>query len=285
MEGGRILPAFALFVLLFSGTAFAEFLLESVNVQVSDIQSDGSIKVRENIKLIIQGEHSQLLYDSGYSGYSNNDLSFWSTTTGLKDVKRHINPAEATMKDFTLTPQPRGKCNPIQEICHGELILEYYVTPSYNTTNGVMTPVEGTGLFTVNNYKPRTTKYSLNTDALFFTTTEQGNILLEDDVFFTVRFPEGTFVTKVNPFPAEVETELPARMTALTWEDMVLVKFTLEFEVEKSLQQEVSEFFFSFVSLIETSLSGEYGFAIIIIAVIIVGGYIYIKQAKRRKEE
>lgn len=285
MDGRKAALVLALFALLLPDAVQAEFLLESVDVEVSGIQPDGSARVRESIKLIIQGDYSQALYDSGYSGYSNNDLSFWSTTTGLKDVKRHINPSTVEMRDFTLTPQPRKKCNPVQGVCHGELILEYSASPTYNTTDGLQVPMQGTGLFTIESYKPRTIRYTLNPEALSFMNTEQGNILLEDNVRFTMKFPSGTQVTKLNPFPEDVDVELPARISELTWEDMVLVKFTLVFDVEESLEKEVSEFFSGFVRAVESGLSGPYGFAIIILAFIIIGGYIYISTAKRKREE
>jgi len=285
MEQGRVFIVFFLLAALVPEAVHAEFLLESVDVEVSEIQPDGSAKVRENIKMIIKGEYSQALYDSGYSGYSNNDLSFWSTTTGLKDVKRHISTSVTDISEFTLTPQPRKKCNPVDEICHGELILEYIASPTYNSTGGRDEMVAGTGLFTVENYKPRTMRYTLNPTALAFTTTEQGNIILDENVYFTVKFPDGTVVTNVNPMPEYVEESLPSRISELTWEDLVLVKFTLVFEVEKSLQQEVSEFFFGFVHFLEEGLTGEYGYVIIILVVILAGGYIYINATKRKKEE
>lgn len=283
MDVVKVLLTLSVFYILFSGTAAAQFVLESVDVTVYDIKQDGTVKVKENIKLIIQGDYYQGLYDTGYSGYSSNDLAFWSSSTELKDVKRHINPKKGSISDFTLTPQPRGKCNPVQGICHGEIILEYMISPTYNETGG--TPVEGTGLFTIDYYKPRTTKYKLNTDALSFTTTEQGNILLDERVYFNIYLPEGTMVTRLNPMPQNEEVNLPARMNELSWEGVVLVNFIVEFDVEKSLEREVSEFFFGFVNFIEETITGPYGFAIIIIFVIIVGSYLYINVAKRKKEE
>ncbi len=285
MDVVKVLLTVALFCLLLPSAANAEFILEKAEVRVSDIQPDGAVKVRESIKMIISGQYSQELYDLGYSGYSNNDLAFWSSTTELKDVKRHINPAKTSITEFTLTPQPRGKCNPVQGICHGELILEYRASPSYNETEGGSVPIPGTGLFATENYKPRTIRYDLNPGALAFTTTEQGNIILDENVYFTIMLPDGTLVTKVNPLPEGVETDLPARMRELTWEDLVLVKFTVQFEVEESLEHEVSEFFFGFVEFIEDTITGPYGFAIIIILVIIIGSYLYINVAKRKKEE
>ncbi|HID72653.1 TPA: hypothetical protein EYP38_01815, partial [Candidatus Micrarchaeota archaeon] len=111
--------AFALLLLL--SAAHADFLLERVDVSVSDIQDDGSAKVHESIRFIMIGDYAQALYDSGFS---NNDLAFWSAATDLKDVKKHVNPQTGEVKDFRLRPQPRTGCNPIQGTCHGELILD-----------------------------------------------------------------------------------------------------------------------------------------------------------------
>jgi len=280
MDAVKVVLAVSLFFLLvpFSN---AQFVLESVNVVVSDIQPDGTVNVKENIKLIIQGEYYHELYDTGYSGQASNDLAFWSSATELKDVKKHINPDKGSITDFTLTPQPRGKCNPVQDICHGELILEYQVHPTYNGTF----QETNTGLFTIENYKPRTTRYKLNIDALSFTTTDQENILLDERVYFRIKLPDGTMVTRLNPIPENEDVDLPARMSELSWTDLVLVNFAVEFDVEDSLQEEVTDFFLGFVQFAEDAVTGPYGFAIIIIFAIIIGGYIYISVAKRRKEE
>jgi hypothetical protein len=281
MYSGRTL----LVVLLVLSAANAEFILERVEVRISDIQHDGSVKVTENIKMIITGEHSSSLYDSGYSGYYNNDLSFWSTTTELKDVKQHLNPSCVQIKDFRLKPQPRGKCNPVQDLCHGELILEYAALPSYNRSGDTQVAIPGTGVFTIEEYKPRTKRYMLNPEALYFTTTEQGNIILGERVYFIIDLPQDAVVYDVNPLPRDVELELPSKVGELSWNDMILVKFSLVFDVEESLQEEVSNFFIELASGIDTLIRGEYGFAVMIITVILIGGYLYINMAKRKKEE
>ncbi len=272
-------------LLLLPCAAHAEFILERVDVAISDIQSDGSVRVTENIKMIITGDHSSALYDSGYSGYYNNDLSFWSTTTELKDVKQHLNPSKVEIKDFRLKPQPRGKCNPVQGLCHGELVLEYSASPSYNRTSETPVPIAGTGLFTVDDYKPRTMRYTLNPEALSFTTTEQGNIILDDRVYLTMKFPPDTTVYDVNPLPRDTELGLPARATELSWNDMILVKFSLVFDVEESLQEEVSDFFLGLAGGFDALVRGPYGLAVIVIAAILIGGYLYINMAKRKREE
>lgn len=281
MNSGRIL----FLILLMLSAVHAEFILERVEVTINNIESDGSVKVTENIKMIITGEHSSSLYDSGYSGYYNNDLSFWSSTTALKDVKQHLNPSKVEVTDFRLKPQPRGKCNPALDLCHGELILEYIASPSYNITDGSSVPIAGTGLFTIDEYKPRTKRYTLNPEALSFTTTEQGNIILDERVYLIIDLPRDSTVYDVNPLPDGEGLDLPSKVSQLSWSDMILVKFSLVFDVEESLQNEVSGFFLGLVGGLDTMIRGEYGIAVILIAVILIGGYLYIKMAKRKKEE
>lgn len=260
------------------------FLLERVDVHISDIQLDGSAKVHESIKFIITGSYSQALYDVGFE---HNDLAFWSTATGLKDVKKHINPTKGAISDFRLRPQPRTSCNPIQGTCHGELILDYYVHPSYNISADGRTkkPMLGTGLFNVEGYKPRTTRYTINPAALSFTTTEQNNIILDDNVYLTIHLPSDSITLDVNPLPTKSDLSLPARVQELSWNDMILVRFLLVFDVERGLDSEVGAFFSDTLMNMVSIINSPHGYAIVLIGIILIGGYVYVGIFKRRTEE
>ncbi|MEM5814784.1 MAG: hypothetical protein QXD77_03120 [Candidatus Aenigmatarchaeota archaeon] len=276
MRRGAVLLLF-----LMVTTANAEFLMERVEVTLSDIKSDGSVKVHESIKFIMYGEYSQSLYDSGIS---NNQLAFWSTNTGLKDVKFHVNPSKVDIRDLRLRPQPRTGCNPIQGSCHGELILDYEAYPSY-ADNSSTTPLAGTGIFTVEQYKPRTKRYTLNPSALSFTSTPESNIVLEDSVYLTINLPAESTVLDINPQPAGTNLALPSHVGSLTWTDIVLVRFSLVFDVEESIDREVTDFFGGIMSGISKALSGPHGFALAVIIIILAGSYLYITASKRRVEE
>jgi hypothetical protein len=267
-----------LILLLLFTLVSADFILERVDVTVSDIQANGAAKVHESIKLIINGDHSNTVYDSGIT---NNKLSIWSNNTGLKDVKFHVNPALVDIRDFRLRPQPRTKCNPIQELCHGELILDYWAYPSFEND----TAKPGTGLFTIERYKPRTTRYTLNPDALSFTTTKENNILLEERVYLNIRLPSDSVTLDVNPQPADEDLSFPARVSELSWTDIVLVKFSLIFDVEESIDTEVTDFFRNIVRGISSTLSSSYGIPLVVLIILIIGSYLYIMMAKRRGEE
>jgi len=269
------------FLLLLVTSANAEFLMESTEVTISDIQSDGSARVHESIKFIMYGNYSKSVYDSGIS---NNQLAFWSTNTGLKDVKFHINTAKVDVRDLRLRPQPRTNCNPIQGTCHGELILDYTASPSYGA-NGSTIPIAGTGIFTIEQYKPRTKKYSINPSALSFTTTPENDIILEDKVYFILKLPAESTVLDINPQPADLDAEPPLHVDTLSWTDTVLVKFSVVFDVEESIDKEVADFFGGLLNTISSTLNSPYGLSLTVLVCIILGSYLYITVSKRRGEE
>ena len=271
----------ALFLILLVATLNAEFMIEQVDVAISEIGDDGSAKVHENIKFVMFGDYSSSVYDSGIS---QNELSFWSASTALKDVKLHVNPTTVDIRDLRVRPQPRTKCNPIQGICHGELILDYWAYPTYKDNESI--EIEpGTGLFTVSKYKPRTRRFIINPASLAFTTTAEGNIILDKDVYLTISPPSEAVTLDINPQPADVSVHLPAKVESLSWTDIVLVKFSLIFDVEDSIDKEVSDFFGGIFRGMSRAFGSQHGFALMLLVVALIASFIYITVAKRRGEE
>lgn len=250
----------------------AEFAIEKVEVSISDISPDGSAKVHESIKFILYGDYASSVYDSGIS---SNQLSFWSANIGLKDMKFHVNPSIVDIRDLRVRPQPRTQCNPIQKTCHGEIILDYSAYPSQNASNT-------SGIFNVEMYKPRTNRYTLNPSALSFTSTTDGNIILDENVYLYIDLPQNSILLDTNPQPS-VTTE--TSYETLAWTDVVLVKFSLIFDVEDSIDKEVSDFFTNQIKGIVDTLKSPHGFALVLLVVILVASYAYIVMSKRRDEE
>ncbi|MFH1222631.1 MAG: hypothetical protein V1492_06130 [Candidatus Micrarchaeota archaeon] len=271
----RLQILFAL--LLLATVAYSEFMLEDVLVSIHDIQPDGSARVTENIKLIITGDQSQAAYDSGFS---SNDISFWTSITALPDMKYHVNPAKVSISDLRVRPQPRKKCNPIQGICHGEVVIEYSAKP-ISRENANISNFGSSGLFMIDAYKPRTTRYKLDPDALSFLSTPQGDILLAENIHLKLVPPADSVAMDLNPKPDGFTGTLPTKIGELTWSDTILVKFSVIFEVEEPLEKEVSGFFYGILSGFQGALTGQYGWAVIAMIIIIVGGYIYITLEKR----
>jgi len=256
---------FLLFI--FMSATYADFALEKVEVTISDIQTDGSVSVHESIKFIIYGDYATSIYDSGLT---TDQLSFWSSNIGLSDLKLHINPSVVDIQDLRVRPQPRTQCNSIQKTCHGEIILDYMAYPSEANTT--------TGVFLIESYKPRTIRYTINPNALSFTTISDGNLILYEDIHLNIELPDGSTVLDANPQPTSTAE------STLSWTNIVLVKFSLIFDVEESIDQEVSEFFASRINNIASTLQSPQGIALVILAVIFIASYAYIIMSKRRDD-
>jgi hypothetical protein len=267
----------ALILFLLISLASGTFEIESVTVTISDIESDGSAKVQESIKFLIKGNFSKVLYDSGFQ--TKDDLSFWSNVTKLKDVSQHVNPAIVRIENFRLQPQPRSGCNPFLDMCHGELLFDYSIKPAYNNSQ----LINGTGLFSVDKYKPRTTRYSLDPAALAFTKTEGGNLILDPKVSLVVELPVDS--TDVSFNPSATSSSIQNGKKQLSWSDMVLVQFSLIFEVEESIDKEVTKFFSDVLSNFQKTIRSQHGMSFLALIVILVGSYIYINISKKKREE
>ena len=263
-----------LLLLLFS-LSFSEFNFQSAEVTLSDINGDGSASVRESIKFSVSGTYERSLYQKGFT---ENELSYWATTTNLDEIKLHIDANKVNIRDFRVKPQPLKGCNVFLDMCQGELIIEYTTHPQIDKNTSE--PVEGTGIFSVEKYKPRTYKYSINSEVLSFTTTEQGDIILDDRVYLIVKPPQPRSNTEVNPMPDDVDESQLDYAEQLVWEDIILVKFSLSFEVEESLDEEVMDFFTDLFRNAVATIEGEYGLAVIAIAGVLIGSYVYLKSKK-----
>jgi ABC-type transport system substrate-binding protein len=149
----------------------------------------------------------------------------------------------------------------LQGVCHGELIIEYHATPLYNVSTNQ--PIPGTGLFKIEQPKPRTVRYTLLPSSLAFRTTPNDDILLEDNIFLTIVPPEDGVATDLNPLPENFNGTLPARLKQYTWSDAILVKFSVVFQVEEALEAEVTAFFQGLFGSLQSMLTGPYGIALI----------------------
>lgn len=274
----KITTLFIIF-LIFISISLADFRLEKYDVNIYDINKDGSARVQEVVTFLIVGDLSYSLYDSGLY---NNDLSFWASTTQLKEIKLHVGLNKIEIQDFRLRPQPRKSCNSFANSCRGQLIIDYKALPYYYSNGDV---VNGTGLFFITKEKPRTTDFSVNPKALSFTTTSIGDIIIDKYITLRITLPQGGLVTELNPFPENLEAKLPQSPKELSWSDTILVRFVLNFQVEDSLGKEVTDFFGDSIKYIEKLLKGEYGFSVMLIVVILIGGYIYLYNLKYKKDK
>ena len=86
----------------------------------------------------------------------------------------------------------------------------------------------------------------------------------------------------INPAPTELSGSIPGNVKKLMWNDMVMAKFALTFEVEESLDKEVTEFFTAMLDNFQNMLNSQHGLSLIAIIAIIIGTYIYVNTAKKK---
>ena len=271
------------FLILFS-LAFSEFILTEVEVKITGIGDDGSAKIKEKITFKIIGDSEKQLYEDAIN---RNELSFWSNITDIPDIRFHIDTSKVNVEELAITPQPinENRCNPLQRICHGEIQINYLAAPR---TDAVNNSVKQTGVFSIDKYKPRTTKYTLNKDILVFTRTDKQQTIIDKNNVVIIELPEGSIIKKetdLMPVSSDVyEQKFPLKSSRIVWTNTPPTNPALVFETEDSLYTEVSLFFKELVQKIQRIMAGNEGPAIIIIFIILVSAYIYLNRSKTKSD-
>jgi phosphatidylserine decarboxylase len=103
------------------------------------------------------------------------------------------------------------------------------------------------------------------------------------EVWLTLELPQGSRIMEVNPSATSAQDTAEGRM--FSWNDMVLARFSVVFEVEESIDKEVGAFFTSAFQNFQATLNSQHGIAFLVILAILVGSYVYITIAKKKKEE
>lgn len=264
-----------LFTVLLLSTSFAGFKITAMDV-IINVNEDGSADVTENLHLIVTTDYHISLYENGLA---QSDLASWSSLTGLNEVRYHMDNRNVDVQEVVVRPQPVSKCNPLADLCHGELRITYHVD-AYRNREGE--PVNATGLFIADGYKPRTTRFTLNSAALGFEQSELGDVILGENQRLTFVLPGRVSILEVSPLPEDMDAASLDVVRELSWENTVLAHFRISFETEDSLDTEVLEFFMDARGWVTGLVSGPEGPALIVLAVIIVGGYLHL-QTKVKK--
>jgi hypothetical protein len=264
-----------LLALLMLSASFAAFTITAMDMVVN-VNEDGSADITESIYLLITTDYHISVYTNGLT---QNDLASWSSLLGLSEVRYHVDNRDVDVQDVVVRPQPVSRCNPLADLCHGELKISYHVD-AYKNKLGE--PVNATGLFIADKYKPRTTRYSLNTGALAFEQSDLGDVILGQSQRLTFVMPAMVEVLEVAPLPEDVSREEIDGIRELIWENSVLAHFKIAFEKEDSLDTEVLEFFMDARAWMTGLVSGPEGPALIVLAVILVGGYLHLQTRVRK---
>lgn len=264
----------ALVLLLLLSFAFADFQLQNLEVSIK-MNDNGSAIVEERINLIVFGDYGKQLYDAALN---KNTLSDWQVLTNISEIKTHIS-RKGDIKDLVVRPQPLRRSLSASGVWYGQIIIDYSVSPYYDKDGN---PIKNTGIFNIERYKPRVTRYVLNNNAFNFPRSETGDIKLSDETMLSITPPPNSIITYVNPISTELSNErLPMRAKTLSWSGLNLVQFSLKYEIEQSLDKEVLEFFSELQNKIRSSLLSTEGIAATVLIAILILSYLYLKLSRR----
>ncbi len=265
-----------LFAILFLlSLAYADFQLQNLDVAIK-LNEDGSAAVEERINVIVFGQYSMQLYESGYN---KNNLASWQDVTNISEIKTHIGANYADTRNIVVRPQPLQKSKSGLDVWYGQIIVDYSAYPYYDKNGSV---ANRTGLVIMDNYKPRTTRYTLNENAFSFKRTETGDIKLDDTTTLSITPPSNALITIVNPITEDMSNvKFPAPSRTLKWSGLTLVQFSLVYEIEQSLDKEVLSFFSDLQQSIRASLSSPEGLSAIAVVLVLAAAYFYLRLSRR----
>ncbi len=250
-------------LLLLIPTLFAGFELRSLKVSVY-INSDGSAHATEEALIFMDSESSIRLYEDSVIF---NDLSSWADRTQISDLRTHISRAYVDVVDLRVRPQPVHNCNNLAQTCFATLILDYDVFALSENTSGITK---------MSLYKPRTTRHVLNSDVFSFTRSKTNDIILPRGYSLQITIPQIAKAITFSKIPDNADdtshstlnydsvsgaNQYLGELRSFIWENQTLSQFALSFEIENSLEYEISYFFSNLQSKLFGLLSSSDGIA------------------------
>jgi hypothetical protein len=275
----RVPIAIAIAILL-SAPLFAGFEPRSLEVSIL-LNPDGGAHVSETVSFVTTTQESRDLYESTFK---YNQLSDWKERLGIEDIRHHISRAQAEFAGLRIKPHSVEKCNQFTSQCQAALSFDYDVSSSANVT----------GLLVTDNYKPRTTQYSINANALSFDTSKSGDILIDRSAKLILTIPKDAekirFSEKPNNLPTDTTGQFEAKDNTeyyigpertFYWQDRTLPKFEFSYEIEQTLESEVVQFFKKSQESISQSVFSSEGLASLLIIAVVLASAIYLNRVKK----
>ncbi|MFA5107934.1 MAG: hypothetical protein WC492_00155 [Candidatus Micrarchaeia archaeon] len=269
--------------LLFMGMAFADFELRTLTVTIT-MNPDGTAHATEEAVLFITGNQSINLYEDSVVF---NDLSSWTTRTGISDLRTHVSRAYVEISDLRVRPQPVSKCNNLAQTCYASLILDYDITPI---------SLQQGGIVSANLYKPRTTKYSLRSEVFSFPRTKTDDIILPKGTTLEMILPASASLISFSRVPDNVQdeqsmfrfdsktssTQYFGTVRVFSWSGQTLSQFTLSYDIEQSLEEEITSFFSYVQTRIFNAFFSQDGIAYILVVATILLSLIWLHSLEAK---
>jgi len=281
-SSGKTVALSLVLLLVLANMAFADFSMRTLSVFIN-INKDGSVNSEEKLLLVINGTSSRELYEATRAAYS--DLATWKERTGLSEMRHHISRATADISNLRVIPQAIERCNSFIGICYATVVIDYVVPSLQN----------GSGLVKVDHYKPRTSKYSLQQDALSFEQTKTGDLVLPEGTTIAISIPQSAEKIYFSTLPQALDENsenfkydqsanvkyYSGDKRIFTWQGDALSKFKFTYEIESPLEAEVLEFFQESQKRVTQFFFGAEGLAAIFILASVAGSAYYLNQINK----
>ena len=272
-----------LVLLVLAGMPHADFSMQSLSVFVN-LNQDGSANIEEKLEMVINGSQSRDLYDATRASYS--DLTTWKDLTKLPEMRHHVTRAKADVTDLRIIPGAIERCNSFMGVCHAVVVIDYRIPAAQN----------GSGLVKLDHYKPRTTRYYLQQDALSFEQTQTGDLILPTGTVISIAIPQSsekiffsTVPTNLADAPDEDFQYDQASNTRFyvgpkrifSWEGNALSKFQFNYEIELPLESEVVDFFVASQQNVSDLIFGPQGLAALFIILAAGASFYYLNRISK----
>ncbi len=249
---------------------FSAFVPKDVTVTISNINENGGAKISEDINFLLTTPQDKQKYELTLN---KNDIASWASTTGLKTIKYYIDPSKLKITNLRVTPYP---LKTYSSTYGGKLTIEYFVSPLINETTGK--PINNYSLFEISKYKPRTTRYKLNTNLLNFKRTSRGDIILDEHETLIILLPDRAIIYGATPSPKGIDFKPPMILKKAEWQNQVLVKFSFVFDIEKGISSEITEGIKNIINKTIETVQTNSGILIILMIIVIIISIFLIKK-------
>jgi len=209
------------------------------------VDSDGNAHVVEKTVFTLDTDDERGEFDY-YLGLSKTTLADWQKFS--KKIKYHFTGSITNLK----------------------IIATREFSVSYSAAS-VTLEYEVAQLFGSNQTTSRITEYSLNHNALAFSSTRSDEISLGTGMQLTINLPEDALNVRVIPSPG-----LQKEKKVLSWTGPVSGRWDVVYEREKPLSTEVNDFFLQLYEQLSTS-------GVLLIILVAFAALILVKVVKTRR--
>jgi len=269
--------AFFAVLLAFFSVAHADNVtgFEDLSLKVTiTVNKDGTAHVSEEIQLAVSPSVAELYKQSLRS--TRLTIDDWKKTTGSKNLRYHVLGANVTPLNTRVFPQPLQRFQFVDKSIA-------VIAVEYDTSAPI---------FVMREVGPRRTAYTLIGEALSFENAPEGQVLPENTVL-AIRVPDNSRadLSKIYPrptYPSQPEgskgqdglISSDVYMWNATGGAIPLTPFDFTFETEKSLDEEVSEYFKELRGTITSIVFSNYGLLFAVVGAILLLLFFALKQAK-----